>query len=119
MCVIWLRAGTIWYHTGRYVYNIASADAGSDSVRDIRVFERNEGGRLVRLIQASRARRIAPHEWRFEDATVRRFDPSQPTAPPNVERAREIANVVKPQVVDLLADRDRWRFSRHGGLHHE
>jgi lipopolysaccharide export system permease protein len=85
-----LRGGTIWYHTGRYVYNIGSADAGSDSVRDIRVFERNDQGRLVRLIQAARARRLAPHEWRFEAATVRSFDPAKPTAPPQVERAREI-----------------------------
>jgi len=85
-----LGAGTIWYHTGRYVYNIRSADAGSDSVRDIRVFERNAEGRLVRLIQAARARRLAPHEWSFEGATVRSFDPADPTAPPKVERAREI-----------------------------
>ena len=85
-----LRAGTIWYHTGRYVYNIRSADAGSDSVRDIRVFERNDAGRLVRLIQAARARRLAPHEWRFEGATVRTFEPERPEAPPRVERAREI-----------------------------
>ena len=85
-----LRAGTIWYHTGRYVYNIRSADAGSDSVRDVRVFERNEAGRLVRLIQAARARRLAPHEWRFEGATVRTFEPERPEAPPKVERAREI-----------------------------
>jgi lipopolysaccharide export system permease protein len=85
-----LRAGTIWYHTGRYVYNIGSADAGSDSVRDIRVFERNEAGRLVRLVQAARARRLAPHEWRFEGATVRRFDPEHPEAPPSVERAHQI-----------------------------
>jgi lipopolysaccharide export system permease protein len=85
-----VRAGTIWYHTGRYVYNIRSADAGSDSVRDIRVFERNDAGRLVRLIQAVRARRLAPHEWRFEGATVRSFDPAHPEAPPRVERAREI-----------------------------
>lgn len=85
-----LRAGTIWYHTGRYVYNIGSADAGSDSVRNIRVFERNAEGRLVRLIQAARARRIAPHEWRFEGATVRRFDPANPTAAPQVERARAV-----------------------------
>ncbi len=85
-----LRAGTIWYHTGRYVYNIGSADAGSDSVRDIRVFERSDEGRLVRLIQAARARRLAPHEWRFEGATVRHFDPAHPELPPRVERAREI-----------------------------
>lgn len=85
-----LGAGTIWYHTGRYIYNLSAPDARSESVSDVRVFERNEEGRLVRLIQAARARRLAPHEWRFEAATVRTFDPARPTAPPQVRRAREI-----------------------------
>jgi len=85
-----LRGGTIWYHTGRYIYNIRSPDPTGESVRDIRVFERDEDGRLVRLIQAARAQRIAPREWRFEGATVRLFDPSKPEAAPTLERSREV-----------------------------
>lgn len=85
-----LRGGTIWYHTGRYIYNIRSPDPTGESVRDIRVFERDEDGRLVRLIQAARAERLAPREWRFEGATVRTFDPSKPDAAPTVERSREV-----------------------------
>jgi lipopolysaccharide export system permease protein len=85
-----LRGGTIWFHTGRYIYNIRSPDPTGEAVRDIRVFERNAEGRLVRLIQAARAQRLAPREWRFEGATVRLFDPSQPDAAPQVERSREV-----------------------------
>lgn len=85
-----LRGGTIWYHTGRYIYNIRSPDPAGESVRDIRVFERDADGRLVRLIQAARAERLAPREWRFEGATVRLFDPTRPDAAPQVERSREV-----------------------------
>lgn len=113
-----LRAGTIWYHTGRYVYNIRSADAGSDSVRDIRVFERNEDGRLVRLIHAARARRLAPHEWRFEGATVRMFDPEAPAAPPKVERAREVKLRLEEERTPTLLQAEIsalpvWTLARH------
>ncbi|GAG09697.1 unnamed protein product, partial [marine sediment metagenome] len=38
---IYLRSGTIWYHTGRFIYNIRNPDPRNDTVRDIRVFERN------------------------------------------------------------------------------
>jgi lipopolysaccharide export LptBFGC system permease protein LptF len=93
-----LRGGTIWYHTGRYIYNIRSPEPSGDSVRDIRVFERNADGRLVRLIQAVRAERLAPGEWRFQGATVRLFDPSQPDAAPQVERHHEVT-------LQLLEDR--------------
>jgi len=85
-----LRGGTIWYHTGRYIYNIRSPDPRGDSVRDIRVLERDDEGRLVRLIQAARAERLAPNEWRFEGATVRLFDPGRPDAAPKVERSAEV-----------------------------
>jgi lipopolysaccharide export system permease protein len=84
---IYLGSGTIWYHTGRFIYNIRSPDPKEESVRDIRVFERNEAGRLVRLIRAKEARREAPRIWQFRGATVRRFDPATPDAPPSIEHA--------------------------------
>jgi len=85
-----LRSGTIWYHTGRFIYNIRDPDPDQESVRDIRIFERNEDGRLVRLVQAARARRLAPKLWAFEDATVRLFDPEEPAAPPRITRAARL-----------------------------
>lgn len=87
---IYLGSGTIWYHTGRFIYNIRSPDAKEETVRDIHVFERNEAGRLVRLIRAEEARREAPGVWQFRGATVRHFDPAVPDAPPSVEHSPEI-----------------------------
>lgn len=83
-----LRSGTIWYHTGRFVYNIRNPDASGDGVEDIHVYERDDRGRLVRRIHAAHAVRLAPNLWRFEDATIRVFDPDQPLTPPRVEEAR-------------------------------
>jgi lipopolysaccharide export LptBFGC system permease protein LptF len=87
---IYLRSGTIWYHTGRFIYNIRSPDAEQQTVRDIQVFERDEAGRLVRLIRASHARREAPGVWQFRDATVRTFDPADSQSAPSIERSAEV-----------------------------
>jgi LPS export ABC transporter permease LptG len=85
-----LRSGTIWYHTGRFVYNIRNPDAAGEGVDDIHVYERDERGRLLRRVHAVHAVRLAPNRWRFEDATVRVFDPDDPVAPPRIERAEQI-----------------------------
>jgi lipopolysaccharide export system permease protein len=85
-----LRSGTIWYHTGRFIYNIRDPQPGSNTVRDVRVFERDEAGRLVRLVAAEEATRLAPHQWSFKGATVRRFDAEQAKQPPTLERAEEV-----------------------------
>jgi lipopolysaccharide export system permease protein len=84
---IYLGSGTIWYHTGRFVYNIRSPDPKLETVRDIRVFERDEAGRLIRLIRAKTARREAAGVWQFRGATIRRFDPGAPNAAPVVEHS--------------------------------
>jgi lipopolysaccharide export system permease protein len=115
---IYLRSGTIWYHTGRFIYNIRSPDAETETVRDIRVFERDETGRLVRLIRAKQARREAPGVWRFRDATVRSFDPEIPDAPPSVERSPEItlelAEERSPRLLRAeLATLPVWTLARH------
>ena len=99
-----LRSGTIWYHTGRFIYNIRDPDPDSEAVRDVRVLERNERGRLVRVIHARKATRLRPRHWRFEDATVRRFDPDHPAAEPEVERAAtldmELAEERSPRLLE-------------------
>jgi lipopolysaccharide export system permease protein len=115
---IYLRSGTIWYHTGRFVYNLRSPDADKETVRDIRVFERNAAGRLVRLIRAKQAHREAPGVWRFRDATVRRFDPAIPDAPPSVERSPditlELAEERSPRLLRAeLATLPVWTLARH------
>jgi lipopolysaccharide export system permease protein len=115
---IYLRSGTIWYHTGRFIYNIRSSDPTKDTVRDIRVFERDEAGRLIRLIQAERARRKAPSIWLFQDATMRSFDPENPGAPPSVERSPgitlELAEERSPRRLEAeLATLPVWTVARH------
>jgi lipopolysaccharide export LptBFGC system permease protein LptF len=115
---IYLRSGTIWYHTGRFVYNIRSPDPENETVQDIRVFERNEAGRLIRLIRARQARREAPGVWQFSDATVRSFDPANPEAPPSVERSPEItlelAEDRSPRLLRAeLAALPVWTLARH------
>ncbi|MBW2243178.1 MAG: LptF/LptG family permease [Deltaproteobacteria bacterium] len=85
-----LRSGSIWYHTGRIIYNIRDPRPEGQTVLDVRVFERNEEGRLIRLIHAREAERLAPHQWRFVGATIRSFDPLDAKNPPVVERAEEI-----------------------------
>lgn len=89
-----LRSGTIWYHTGRFVYNIRDPNPENESVRDIRVYQRNDAGRLVRVIVAERAIRLEPGRWQFQNVTVRDFDPSRRHAPPAVERAGEMELVL-------------------------
>jgi lipopolysaccharide export system permease protein len=89
-----LRSGTIWYHTGRFVYNIRDPSSDDESVRDIRVYQRDDAGRLVRVIVAESATRLEPGRWHFRNATKRDFDPSRRDAPPQVERAREMELVL-------------------------
>jgi lipopolysaccharide export system permease protein len=115
---IYLRSGTIWYHTGRFVYNIRNPDPERESVRDIRVFERDETGRLIRLIRADQAYRVAPGVWRFRDATVRLFNPAVPDAPPSVERSPditlELAEDRSPRLLRAeLATLPVWTLARH------
>jgi len=93
-----MRSGVIWYHAGRVIYSAREADAEGERVRDIQVFQRDEQGRLERLIQAAQAERLSPQRWSFEDAVIRSFDPSDPTAAPRFERASE-------RVLELPADR--------------
>jgi lipopolysaccharide export system permease protein len=118
-----LRSGTIWYHTGRFVYNIGRTDAESDTLRDVRVFERDASGRLIRLIQAESARQLAPQRWSFEGVAVRRFDPARRDAAPAVEVAEhmelELAEARSPRLLQAeiaaLPLRELMRHARQGG----
>jgi lipopolysaccharide export LptBFGC system permease protein LptF len=118
-----LRSGTIWYHTGRFVYNIGRTEVDSDTLLEVRVFERDASGRLVRLIQAERAEQLAPQRWRFEGVAVRRFDPARPDAPPVVELAErmelELAEARSPSLlraeIAALPLRELVRHARQGG----
>jgi lipopolysaccharide export LptBFGC system permease protein LptF len=92
-----VRAGDVWYHAGRVVYSVGGVDRDG-VVHDIRVYERDGAGQLVRTIAAARAQRLAPQRWEFEDARVRELDPAQRAVPP---RERHEARVV----LELASDR--------------
>lgn len=85
-----VRSGSIWYNAGRFIYNIRDPDPESETVGDIRVYERDESGRLIRMIHAGSATRVAPQLWNFRNATVRTFDIENPSNVPKLERAEEM-----------------------------
>jgi lipopolysaccharide export system permease protein len=77
-----VRAGGVWYHVGRVVYSAGEVDSATGEVSEIRVYERDATGRLVRTVQAARGARLAPQRWLFEDALVREIDPDARATPP-------------------------------------
>jgi lipopolysaccharide export LptBFGC system permease protein LptF len=84
-----LRAGGVWYHAGRVVYSARDVDRDG-VVHDIRVYERDAAGQLVRSVAAARAQRLAPQRWEFVDARVRELDPTTPLAPPRERREKRV-----------------------------
>ncbi len=85
-----VRAGGVWYHAGRVVYSAGEVNRGG-LVREIRVYERDAAGRLVRTITAARARRLAPQRWEFVDARIREIDPSARAEAPRERREARAA----------------------------
>jgi lipopolysaccharide export LptBFGC system permease protein LptF len=108
-----VQSGGLWFHVGRVVYSAGSVDGASGAVRDIRVYERNAEGRLVRTIHAQRGVRLAPQRWEFEDAWVRELDPEALTQPPRERREARV-------VLELASDRSpQLRASELPGLARE
>lgn len=81
--------GTFWLHHGRFLYNVQEADRETRTLRDVRVYERDEAGRLRREVRAKSARIAPDRQWQLFDATVRSFDTGDPEAAPRVERSAE------------------------------
>jgi LPS export ABC transporter permease LptG len=78
--------GSFWYHHGRVLYNVSEANRDTRVLRGVRVYERDESGRLARAIEAESAHIADDHKWELKQAVFRSFDPDDPTAPPKVER---------------------------------
>jgi lipopolysaccharide export system permease protein len=83
---IQFRRGTFWYHKGRYVYNVRDSDPDHQILSGVAVYELDERGRLVRSIQAARARIEPGGRWELDDAVIRRFVPDRPDTPPSFEK---------------------------------
>jgi lipopolysaccharide export LptBFGC system permease protein LptF len=79
------RRGAFWYHRGQTIYKVDEADSGTRTLHGVGVFELDAHGRLIRSIRAQSVQVEEGGRWSMEDATVRRFDPDDPSAPPVVE----------------------------------
>ena len=93
-----VRGGEVWFHAGRVLYSVGSLDASRGVVGEIRVYERDASGQLVRTIHARRGERLAPQRWAFENALVREIDPAARSQPPRERREARI-------VIELASDR--------------
>jgi lipopolysaccharide export system permease protein len=93
------RRGSFWYHRGDTIYNVREADRKSKTLHGVRVFETTPQGRLGRSFRADVVRIDGNHRWHFQNATVRTFDPSRPSAAPVVEHREEM-------VLAVAAERD-------------
>jgi lipopolysaccharide export LptBFGC system permease protein LptF len=80
-----VREGGAWYHAGRVVYWAREVDAHGVA-HDVRLYERDAAGQLVRTIAAARATRLRPQTWEFAQARVRELDPARRDAPPRDRR---------------------------------
>ena len=98
--------GTFWYHHGRFLYNVQDADRKTGTMRDVRIYERDEAGRLRRSIHAASARIDTKSQWQLFDATIRSFDRDDPGAAPRVERLAHAMLPVASQRDLALLDAD-------------
>ena len=95
--------GSFWYHRGRVLYNVREADRESRTLHGVRVYERDEAGRLRRAIHAESAHIASDHRWELHDATFRSFDPQDPGAAPKVEhREHALLDVASERELALL-----------------
>ena len=94
------REGAFWYHRGNRIYRVAEADRASRTLREVWIFERDERGRLMRSIAADHIEILDDQRWQFFDMVARNFDPSDPMAPPRIERAAS-------HVLEIADPRDR------------
>jgi lipopolysaccharide export system permease protein len=98
--------GSFWYHRGRTIYNIASADPATRTLRGVDLFERDGDGRLLRSIHAERVRVEGQHRWRLENAVIRSFDPARVEAAPRVERLPETVMEIQGADEEALLEAD-------------
>lgn len=98
--------GSFWYHHGRVLYNVQEADRTTGTLRDVRVYERDAAGRLLRSIHAETARVASERGWELFDATIRSFDGGDPGAAPRVERQQRALLPVAAEHELALLDAD-------------
>lgn len=85
-----LERRAFWYHRGPIITNIGHADPTTRTLHDVELFERGQGddsGRVLRIVRAEDVVILPDGVWRFEQASVWKFDPADPLAEPRFEMA--------------------------------
>ena len=115
------REDYFWYRRGDFVYRIKSARAAERVLRGIEIYELNPQGRLLRRMEAVRARWEQSDLWQLEDVLVQRFDPERPATPP-IDRHFRAAELSLPRDTPLLgagsallSTRDLFSYRRQRG----
>ena len=92
------QEGAFWYQRGTRIFRVAEADRESRTLREVRIFERDDRGRLQRSIAAERIEILDAEHWLFLDAVFREFDPADRSAPPRIERvSRRLLEIADPR----------------------
>ena len=79
-----------WLHQGRRITNIAQANLDARTLIDVEIFERSEAGPVERVIRGTRATIDADGAWTIESARIWRFDTTQPSGAPAIERVERL-----------------------------
>jgi len=69
-----------WFRSGSTLYRIRDARLEQGILKNVRLYERNEAGLLVRAISAKTAKIQDDALWELRQVQIRKFDPSQPKA---------------------------------------
>jgi lipopolysaccharide export system permease protein len=95
--------GSFWYHKGDTFYNVREVDRENRTLRDVKLFETDERGRLVRSVRADRAEIGEDGRWGLANASFRRFDPARPGATfPRQRQESAVIDVGGGAHLDLL-----------------
>ena len=80
-----------WYHTGRTITNITSADPETRTMRGVEIFERGASGTIIRVIRVERVQITDDGVWRLENAAIWTFDPDDTTRQPTFSENHSMA----------------------------
>ena len=80
-----------WYHKGRTITNITSADPETRTLLGVEIFERGPNGTIIRVIRGERVRITDDGVWHLDNAAVWTFDPEDTTTPPALDENSSMA----------------------------
>ena len=98
------RQGSFWYRRGDRIYNVWEADPEKQTLRGVRVYELDPGGRLLRAIRASSVHVAEGDRWEFAKPVVHSFRAGRPASGPTIELLPTLSlEVGSPRDLQLLS----------------